>query len=468
MKDNEAKLAAALGRIKGVAVDEAAIRAHVMRPQQLVGTVSDRGREDAQRIQDLPPQPGVSYELNIQGFIDALKSALTTLTAGYSLRLRLDGAATLATVDSNWAKGPQDGSESWTPDVRMHVASLSKIVTAIAMTKLLNDKGMSYDTPIIDFLPGYWSKGPGVNMITFKQLLTHTSGLAFGNNSSRSDYGFMKEQIAAGTTHLGQYSYQNMNFGLCRILISTINGTIPVDWVVPGLGILMDLIWDWVTLSAYQAYVKATVFSPSGITGPTLYHEPADALAYNFPASGNGWNSGDLTTMAGGAGWHMSVDELLAVMSTFRRSGTIMSQADAQTLLDDGFGINWTVTTPLGTYYAKICTWSDGSGHMEQGVAFYLPQEMELVLLVNSPVAFAAPGQLLSYGDAGTPGNVSDPVIVGFGGWTDFKFLFAGRNLAGQDRIYGVWAVPTPPPGESLYSVVSSAYTSNIVELQVN
>jgi CubicO group peptidase (beta-lactamase class C family) len=298
-----------------------------------------------------------------------LQSALTNLTAGYSLRLRLDGVATLAMVDWNWAKEPQDGRESWTPDVRMHVASLSKIVTAIAMTKLLNDKGMSYDTPIIDFLPGYWSKGFSVHLITFRQLMTHTSGLAFGNTSSRSDYEFMKEQVAGGTTHLGQYSYQNMNFGLCRILIS---------------------------------------------------------------------------------------------------SGTIMSQADAQTVLDDGFGINWTVTTPLGTYYAKIGTWSDGSGHMEPSIAFYLPQEMELVLFVNSPVALAAPGQLLSYGDIGTPGNVSDPVIVGFGGWTDFKFLFAGRNLAGQDRIYGVWAIPTPPPGESLYSVVSSAYTNNIVEQTVS
>jgi hypothetical protein len=47
-------------------------------------------------------------------------------------------------------------------------------------------------------------------------------------------------------------------------------------------------------------------------------------------------------------------------------------------------------------------------------------------------------GELLSYGDAGTPGNVSSPVVVGFGGWLDFKFLFAGRNVAGEDRIYAV------------------------------
>jgi hypothetical protein len=49
-------------------------------------------------------------------------------------------------------------------------------------------------------------------------------------------------------------------------------------------------------------------------------------------------------------------------------------------------------------------------------------------------------GRLLSYGDAGTLGNVSDPVVVGFGGWLEFKFLFAGKNSAGQDRIYAVAA----------------------------
>jgi hypothetical protein len=77
-------------------------------------------------------------------------------------------------------------------------------------------------------------------------------------------------------------------------------------------------------------------------------------------------------------------------------------------------------------------------------------------------------GQLLSYVDNGQPGNVSDPVIVGFDDWTDFKFLFGGTNLQDQPCIYGVWALatpPTPPPGESLYSIASSAYTNNIVTI---
>jgi hypothetical protein len=58
----------------------------------------------------------------------------------------------------------------------------------------------------------------------------------------------------------------------------------------------------------------------------------------------------------------------------------------------------------------------------------------------NEPRIYAVDqdGQLLSYGDAGTPGNVSDPVIVGFGGWQAFTHVFGGRNAAGENRIYAV------------------------------
>jgi hypothetical protein len=123
--------------------------------------------------------------------------------------------------------------------------------------------------------------------------------------------------------------------------------------------------------------------------------------------SGNGWNSGDLTTMAGGTGWHMTVDDVLKVMGTFRRAGTIMSPAQAQTMLENSFGIDWITPTQLGTFYAKVGGWGAATAKFEQGVLFYLPQNMELVVLVNSPIG--------------------------------------------------------PPYPESLFAVVSYAYTSNIV-----
>lgn len=48
-------------------------------------------------------------------------------------------------------------------------------------------------------------------------------------------------------------------------------------------------------------------------------------------------------------------------------------------------------------------------------------------------------GNLLSYSDNGKTGNVGGPAVVGKGIWMDmFLFLFAGTNAAGQHRIYGV------------------------------
>ncbi|MBV9607735.1 MAG: beta-lactamase family protein [Solirubrobacterales bacterium] len=402
------RLAVALRRVRGVQVSEAALLAHDMRPAHLDGASSDRGRLDlpappeaaAAAETGAPEEKGapvwpIQYRLDVDGFIRALESALTGEVAGYAMRLNEHGRR-IRTAEWNWAKEPQDTAEGWTPDVRMHVASLSKQVTAIAMTKLLDNHGIPYDAKIIDYLPEYWSKGPNVDQITFANLMTHTSGLDYGVSSSASDFAFMKGQIAAGTTHLGQYWYQNMNFGLCRILLATIGGFIPVDFSLPplfGLNAFDDIVWDVITLGAYEAYVANHVFGPSGVSGPTLNHQPADALAYNFPVTGTGWNSGDLTTMAGGAGWHMTVDQMLAVMSAFRRAGTILSPLQAQTMLDAGFGIDWTVSTPLGSYYAKNGFWHDGANQTEQAVLFYLPHDMEFVLLVNSPVG--APAQFL-------------------------------------------------------------------------
>jgi hypothetical protein len=62
----------------------------------------------------------------------------------------------------------------------------------------------------------------------------------------------------------------------------------------------------------------------------------------------------------------------------------------------------------------------------------------EAWLRTPTTIAKLGKGELLSYGDAGTPGNVSDPVVVGYGGWSPFPFLFAGRDVSGENHIYAV------------------------------
>src|SRR5262249_10488494 len=184
---------------------------------------------------------------------------------------------------------------------------------------------------------------------------------------------FMKSQIAVGTSHLGQYWYQNMNFGLCRILIATINGNVApnASFELPIVANSNDLVWDLLTIQAYVKYVYDHVFTPAGVSGPGLDHPTPDAFAYAFPVNGGGWNSGDLAAVSGGAGWHMSVDDLLDVMGTLRRKGTIMSKPRAQAMLDNGFGIDVRLSTPLGTLYNKNGAWGDAAGRVEQSLVYF-------------------------------------------------------------------------------------------------
>ena len=100
----------------------------------------------------------------------------------------------------------------------------------------------------------------------------------------------MKSAIAGGIAldNLGKYNYQNLNYALCRMLLAVINGNINKDlnWgdsrLTRALS-LNDKIWDSVTIAAYEAYLQAKVFRPSGVAGATLDHPPACALAYRGP-----------------------------------------------------------------------------------------------------------------------------------------------------------------------------------------
>ena len=424
MAEREGWLADALAQLRGVEIDEAAVRARMTRPDSLLNAHSDRGRAGApagngdrhavfrpvpgpapaERAVHRPPFPvPVYYTLDAAGFIALLQEALAHTVAGYSIGLTENGSL-IGQADQNWAVWPVDGAVGWTPDTRMHVASLNKIVTAIAMTRLLPEVGLGPDTLICDYLPGYWEKGPEIEQVTFGNLMAHTSGLAYNAGSPPADFQYMKSQIAAGvstnvngTSYYGQYSYQNLNYGLLRVLLATVNRNVPVDWYMPPEE-LADELWDFATTSAYASYVANYVFAPAGVTGPGFTYEAGDARAYKFLVGGvgvvgNGWisgnSSGDLSCLAGADGYHMSVNELLRVMAAFRRGGTIVSTAQAQAMLDAGYGLNRPVVvdTQLGPAYHKIGTWYDTpSGRWEQGVAFFLPLNMELVVLVNSQV----------------------------------------------------------------------------------
>jgi CubicO group peptidase (beta-lactamase class C family) len=362
------------------------------------------GRKQADRAREVIPG------LDVNGFFASMKSGLAGAN-GYSMELRRHGVAIGSYSSGNAIDGPAESSPGnpvssvpWTTSTPMQIASCSKLITAMALTKLLAQKGISPDTPIKPYLPAYWgTPGPSVGQITFTNLMAQTSGLT--DPSGGQDYSAAKQAIqlgVIGNTPLGTpgqlvegtWDYQNINFNLCRILMATVSGTINVDYTDKGFvqppTAVVDEVWDAGTLRFYQQYVQQNVLGPAGVTA-TLTRPAGCALAYTTPpVTAPGWNSGDMTELAGPTGWHLSVDGMLTLMGAFRRKGTIMSPAAAQAMLDARFAIDWgdngiPQSCRAGVLYPKNGSQNSGSQTEQTSVVFF-PLDMEFAVWVNSPL----------------------------------------------------------------------------------
>jgi CubicO group peptidase (beta-lactamase class C family) len=373
-------------------LSEANVRAHVMAPdhtRNIQIEEVDESREARFKLPFVAKRFKAAPKLNVGAFGTTMHTILKANVTGYMLQVRQNGNL-IYNLIWDYAQTPADQNKGWNQDTRMHVASVSKFLTAVGMVKTLDAKGISYDAKIIDYLPTYWSKGANINKITFRHLLTHKSGFSTGGSST--DYAFMKSKVAAGVAGVGSSDYENMNFGLMRILIPIINGNVNKGAIFIDNASLNNQVWDAVTLYHYKNYMQAKVFTPAGVNNVEFAPIPGskNALAYQFPHSNNqGWNSGNLASVAGGAGWRLSTRELLNVMDAVRRKNTILPAAKAQYMLDNYFGIDQAISTPAGKLYNKNGRWGTGDGKSEQCVAYFLPNGMEVAVFVNSPIGVA-------------------------------------------------------------------------------
>jgi hypothetical protein len=92
---------------------------------------------------------------------------------------------------------------------------------------------------------------------------------------------------------------------------------------------------------------------------------------------------------------------------------------------------------------AIACTAAGGTNNPENCDILNIETAVGRILTATSvgnytATIFCVSDGLLSYQDFGTIYNVSNPAIVGFDDWLEFKFLFGGMNKAGQGRIYAV------------------------------
>ena len=150
-------------------------------------------------------------------FID---SKLKGRTVGYEIAIYQGTALVLSTSGGSAVLG--SSPTAMTSKKRTLVGSMSKTITAATVVPLLSALNGSYpklsvESKISPFLPSSWKRGPNVDQITFRMLLTHTSGLP----NAAWDYAGLKALIEAGVPALlpAPPAYSNSGYCLLRVII---------------------------------------------------------------------------------------------------------------------------------------------------------------------------------------------------------------------------------------------------------
>jgi CubicO group peptidase (beta-lactamase class C family) len=261
----------------------------------------------------------------------------------------------------------------FTPTTRITVASVSKIVTAIAAIRILAKHNVSLDATIENYLPSDWNVSNYVKNITFAQLLGQRSGIKdYGNvaNDYATLKAFYSQSVSNGTATVcdptdakgnlistapgkgftpmnKNWCYSNFNFAIMRILLPKVAG-FPED---------NNLSTRPQTLAnQYVKLVQQNEFDLVGQNGvscaPPSSNPAASSysFAYKYPGSSGGFDWNDNSLICGAAGWYLTVGDIGRVLLSINaRDGKIFSTSPDQfeDMRTRGLGLDTNVDTEM-------------------------------------------------------------------------------------------------------------------------
>ena len=201
---------------------------------------------------------------------------------------------------------------------RFRLASISKVVTAIVVLRLVDAGLITLEEPVGGRLAaalGVMPNDPAVAAITTEQLLSHTSGLpvhwsVFFGNGAPSCPDAARRGLTGSVAPPGNFRYSNMNYCLLGLLVEQLTGK-PYDqavyeWLLTPLGITgMRLA------ATYDAPGPDEVLHAS-VPGRSYMEALGAAGAWIASASDVARIVGSLSSTS--TGWRPLTDETLARM----------------------------------------------------------------------------------------------------------------------------------------------------------
>jgi CubicO group peptidase (beta-lactamase class C family) len=242
-----------------------------------------------ERTKSLAPD----YAIDWDRFVSEIAKEVDDRVVGYALALAHSGAIARSRAWGVRRHAIDDGALPFTTKTQAQTASAAKLVSATAIVKALYERGLNVDAKIAPFLPSCMEKGPGVSTITFRQILTHTTGLrgARGFDSKKDEscngrdpYECLLDVLAQGRKFPRVYGYNNKAYDLLRFLVPLVADTTAAKADFEQFdcenkaGVLHRRIAE-----KFARYVRDKVLKPVG-SDATWYPSGAYALNYNCNA----------------------------------------------------------------------------------------------------------------------------------------------------------------------------------------
>ena len=261
-----------------------------------------------------------------------------------------------------YARMPQDGSLKWGIKQEMNIASVTKWLTAVGAIRILKEKDISLDDYMWHWLPKTWTKGTGVKTITFRELLTHKTGLTTKDIRYATDYNSLKNCIATGVVNSSKsYNYSNVNFALFRIMFAYIYAG---EQTSENENTLLTIKHDTAAFNGYLALwylslMQKKVFTPAGVSEAVMHakdYNPDNITMeyYRFNTNQNGSLPGvDWSLIGGGGGYYLSPVEIASVMAHVIHSDDILSLNQVTEMEDSMLGFDQHPMTDHGRSFEK-------------------------------------------------------------------------------------------------------------------
>lgn len=331
---------------------------------------------------------GSGKTFNVTAFYDNMIKGMEGKTIGYGFTIAQNGQIFKA-YGGGKARLAIDAPETkYETNTRQAIGSCSKTITAFAIFKALEAKGLDERAEIAPFLPTGWVLPAANKKLRFQDVMSHTAGLSnFGGN-----WVALKKTIETPTTGIGNYKYDNVNYTLCRVLLAYL--------IHNRKDIESGFNPDFLTCTMYLEYVRTQIFKPCGLVrwkeinigpwseGVTDKEDLPKNMTryYNYSKpSLNGITRWTTYLEAGPGGFYMNPTEVAQIIAAGEQF-KIVSKEMMNDMKVKKLGFDGQVDGAHGAYVWKNGVWDDGDATMRgiYTVIMNFPNNVQLIFHTNA------------------------------------------------------------------------------------